>query len=171
MRQITLFGPLNQMHWQKSLLLAGALLLAFTSCSRADDPVVQVQASDPEMNAAIAKARQQLPHFWSTFSQPTKGESDFCIKVKIGDKGAVEYFWCVDIQRTGEKITAVVNNDPEIVKCVKLGQRVPVGEAEIADWLYMRDEKMVGNYTLRPLMKTMSKEERSKAEALLGESP
>jgi uncharacterized protein YegJ (DUF2314 family) len=30
---------------------------------------------------------------------------------------------------------------------------------------------MVGNYTLRPLMKTMNKEERSKAEALLGTLP
>jgi uncharacterized protein YegJ (DUF2314 family) len=155
----------------KFILLAGVLILASAVSGRADDPVVQVPASDPEMNAAIAKARQQLPHFWSTFSRPTKGESDFCIKVKIEDKGAVEYFWCADIERSGDKITAIVNNDPEIVKCVKLGQRIAITEHDIADWLYMRDQKMVGNYTLRPLMKTMNKEERSKAEALLGTLP
>lgn len=159
------------MRASKSILVALVLPLTSVTLCRADDPVIQVRASDPEMNTAIATARKKLPIFWRAFAQPGKGQSDFCIKVKVEDNGAVEYFWCVDIQQSQKKITALINNDPEVVKCVKLGQRITVREEDIADWLYMQDEKMVGNYTLRPLMKTMSADERKKAEALLGDLP
>ena len=38
------------------------------------------------MNAAIAKARETLPHFWQVFEKHGRGESDFALKVKITDK-------------------------------------------------------------------------------------
>ncbi len=45
--------------------------------------------------------------------------------------------------------------------------RIP--EADISDWLYMRNGKMVGNYTLRALFKNMSPEEVREAKKRLGE--
>ena len=38
---------------------------------------------------------------------------------------------------------------------VKIGDRIEIPEADITDWLYMRDGKMVGNHTLKPLFKQM----------------
>jgi uncharacterized protein YegJ (DUF2314 family) len=149
----------------KSLfVLAGvAFALTFvTSCSShrsTDDKTINVSADDPEMNAAIEKARSSLPGFWQIYDTRPNGESDFCLKVKITDKDQVEHFWVINIERKDGKIFGTINNDPDIVKNVKLGDRITVNEADISDWLYIRNEKMVGNYTLRVLLKTMPKDE------------
>ena len=55
------------------------------------------------------------------------------------------------------------------VKSVKMGERIEVPEEKISDWLYMRDGKMVGNYTVRPLLKTMAVEEAATVKAMLAE--
>jgi uncharacterized protein YegJ (DUF2314 family) len=39
--------------------------------------------------------------------------------------------------------------------------------ANISDWLYMRDGKMVGNETLRPLLKTMPADEAEKLRSMM----
>jgi len=36
------------------------------------------------------------------------------------------------------------------VKTVKGGERIPIKEPDIVDWLYMKDGKMIGNYASRP---------------------
>jgi len=48
-----------------------------------------------------------------------------------------------------------INNDPNTVANVKLGDRIEIPESDISDWLYMRDGKMVGNLTLKPLFREM----------------
>jgi uncharacterized protein YegJ (DUF2314 family) len=147
------------------------LLPSLSSCSgSADkDKVVSVAADDSEMTAAIAKARRLLPQFWQTFDRREHGEKDFCLKVKITDKDKVEHFWVVDIERKDEKIFGTVNNDPEIVHNVKIGDRISIPEGDISDWLYMRDDKMVGNYTLRVLFKQMSASEVEKYKKMLAD--
>jgi uncharacterized protein YegJ (DUF2314 family) len=143
-----------------------------TSCSRhqsKDDQTISVHEDDAEMNAAIAKARCSLTNFWQIYDKRDHGESDFSLKVKIHDKDKVEHFWVVDLQRRDAKIFGTINNDPDIVQNVRIGERIEVNEAEISDWLYMRDGKMVGNYTLRVLFKQMSKEDVEKYKQMLAD--
>ena len=54
-----------------------------------------------------------------------------------------------------------------MVTNVKEGQKWSVKKSEISDWMFMRDGKMHGNYTMRPLLKTMSEEEAAKFKSLL----
>jgi uncharacterized protein YegJ (DUF2314 family) len=141
-----------------TVLLIGSL----SSCSRQsrEDRIINVEANDAEMEAAIATAREKLPQFWQVFTHPEKGESDFSLKVRIKDGHGTEHFWVTEIERKEDgKIFGVINNDPEIVKNVKLNERVAVPEENISDWLYTRDGKMVGNYTLRVLFKQMPPKE------------
>ncbi len=138
------------------LLLLGLLpLLAPVFAADGEDRTVTVASEDAEMNAAIAKARELLPHFWKTFEAPKRGESKFCLKLRITDKNGAEHFWLSNIERKDGKIKGTIDNDPTIVKSVKNGQRVEVPEADISDWLYLREEKMVGCYTLRAMFKKM----------------
>lgn len=123
------------------------------------------------MASAIAAARLKLPHFWKVRAATANGESDFSLKVRIEDGEKVEFFWCVDIKAKNGVVTGEIGNDAEIVKSVHLGQRITIKEADIADWLYIRDGKMIGNYTVRPLMKSMSKEELDFLKGKLGELP
>jgi uncharacterized protein YegJ (DUF2314 family) len=140
-------------------LLAALLLVALTACSEhhnsIDDPTTAVAEDDAEMNAAIAKGRDTLPQFWEVFAKPDAGDYGFSLKVKITDPHGAEYFWVNALERHDGKLTGVINNDPDTVTSVKLGDKIEIREADIRDWLYMRGGKMVGNRTLRPLLKHM----------------
>jgi hypothetical protein len=45
----------------------------------AQDKVVEFSSDDPEMNAAIEKARSRLPEFWMKFAAPGPGEEGFSL--------------------------------------------------------------------------------------------
>ena len=141
------------------------------ACSRSGssyaDRTINVEGDDAEMVAAIAKARESLPHFWQVFGHPERGENDFALKVKISDTYGDEHFWAIDIERQDGKITGTINNDPNIVRSVKFGDRIAIPEADISDWLYMREGKMVGNFTLRILFKQMPQKEVEAYKAIM----
>jgi len=153
---------------QITLLLLGVSLSLLTACSK-QDKVINVESDDPEMNAAITKARSTLLQFWQVFEKPEHGESDFSLKVKITDKKGTEHFWATDIKRRDGKIMGTINNDPNIVSSVKLGDRIEIPEADISDWLYMRDGKMVGNSTLKPLLKQMPAAEAERLKKMMAD--
>jgi uncharacterized protein YegJ (DUF2314 family) len=149
------------------LIAVGLALLA--GCSK-KDKTFGVTADDPEMTAAIASARETLPQFWQVFAKPEHGETNFALKVKITDSNGVEHFWAVDIERRPDgKVMGTVNNDPDIVKNVKLGDRIEIPEANISDWLYVRDGKMVGNRTVRPLLKQMPPADAERIRKMLAD--
>ncbi|TAL05466.1 MAG: DUF2314 domain-containing protein [Verrucomicrobia bacterium] len=139
-------------------LMATAVLGFLTGCSNRSTGV-DLGADDPEMATAVAKARATLPDYWQLFEHPEHGESDFSLKVEVSDKHGTEHFWVVDPQRKDGKIFGTVDNDPELVKNVKAGDRIQVDEQAISDWGYVRDGKMHGKYTLRVLMKHMPAKE------------
>ena len=144
------------------------ILALLSGCSK-QDKVVSVADDDPEMLAAIAKARDTLPEFWTVFDKREHGESGFAMKVKITDKSGSEHFWATDLERRDGKIMGTINNEPNIVSTVKLGERIVIPESDISDWLYLRGGKMVGNETLKPLLKTMSASEVARAKALMAD--
>jgi uncharacterized protein YegJ (DUF2314 family) len=153
------------------LLLSFVLALTVfgTGCSKktSSDRVIDVKDDDPDMVAAIGKGRATLPEFWKKFEHPDPNESDFNLKVRIKDQYGTEYFWLNNLEKHNNVTSGVINNEPEIVKCVKLGQRIPIPEEDIADWLYMRRGKIVGNYTVRALFKTMSPEEVKECKRMM----
>jgi uncharacterized protein YegJ (DUF2314 family) len=150
------------------IALVAVLVTLHSACSKRDE-VVNVKSDDPEMVAAIAKAREALPQFWQVFDKRERGESDFSLKVKITDKRGTEHFWATGIERRDGKMMGTISNDPNIVASVKLGDRVEISEADISDWLYMRDGKMVGNETLRPLLKMMPAAEAEKLKKIMAD--
>ncbi len=148
-------------------LLAIILFVTFFfGCSKSDK-VYLVSKDDAEMNEAIAKARETLPQFWQSFKHPQIGEYGFSLKVKITDKNEVEHFWVVDIQQKDGELYGTINNDPEKVRSVKIGDRIQIPTQDISDWTYLRNHKMVGNYTLRLLVKRMSPDEAEKCKLIL----
>lgn len=165
--RLTTKSSVNSIH----NIILGALLAILTllsACSKRDK-AVSVAKDDPQMLAAIAKARETLPQFWTVFDKRERGESGFSLKVKITDKSGSEHFWATDLERRDGKIMGTINNDPNIVSTVKLGDRIVIPGSDISDWLYMRDGKMVGNETLKPLLKAMPASEVARAKALMAD--
>jgi uncharacterized protein YegJ (DUF2314 family) len=155
-----------------SCLIAVLLVSLLSSCSdkTSIDKTTGVSADDAEMNAAIAEARRTLPQFWKVFDKPEHGEKNFCLKVAIKDKGETEHIWMADITRTNDGIFGTVGNDPEFVHNVQFKQRASISQDQISDWLYLRaDGKMVGNYTLRVLLKKMPSSEADQYKPTLAD--
>ena len=130
------------------------------------DRTIAVSSEDRDMNAAIAKARATLPAFYRRWKHPAKGETQFCLKVKITAGDDTEHFWLVDLKGVPGKVSGVINNDPEFVHTVSLGQRIPIPNEHISDWMYVRKGKIVGNLTARALFRHMPPDELRKLKNL-----
>jgi uncharacterized protein YegJ (DUF2314 family) len=147
------------------LLLLLLLILSGCSTNDAPDTLIEGGYDEEEMEAAIARARSEVDSFITEMSKGTG--TDFSVKVAIEDKDETEHFWLKDIVYRKGKFEGVIDNDPGMVSNVKRGQKWSVKKSEISDWLFMRDGKMHGNYTLRPLLKTMPEEKAAKLKSML----
>ena len=130
------------------------------------EKVISIPSDDTEMTAAIAKARAGLSDFWKAHDKPGAGEKDFALKVAVTEKGQTEHFWLIDVVRKDGKLSGTINNDPQFVQSVKPGQRYEFTVEAVSDWLYMRNGRMVGNETMRPLLKRMPKEQAASYKAM-----
>lgn len=128
-----------------------------------DDKTILVGEDDPEMNAAIAKARASLTTFWTALELQPPGTESFSLKVAITDGDQVEHFLTRNVERKDGKIFAEIDNAPQFVSNVAFGQRIEVPEADISDWMFWRNGKVVGGETLRVLLKRMTPEEKKEA--------
>ena len=146
------------------VLAAPAAVLAQDSTS------IKVPNEDQEMNEARDKARGLLEHFWEKFTNPGPDDTGFAIKVALPHgRNNTESIWTKDIERKDGKISAVINNLPHDVKTVRLGERIEVADAQISDWMYMRAGKIVGNFTMRPLLKRMPPQDAARYRTMLAD--
>ena len=137
------------------------LILMCCSCSKRPNTLIEGGYDEQEMDAAIARARKEVDSFITELSN--RNGTDFAVKARIVDKDEIEHFWLTDIVYRNEKFEGVIGNEPGLVTNVKFGQKWSVKKSEISDWMFMREGKMYGNYTVRPLLKTMPQD---KAEAI-----
>ena len=153
---------------QIALLLVAVVVTLLTACSKRDK-VVGIGDDDPEMAAAIPKARQTLPQFWQVFDKREHGESNFVLVVRITDKGRIEPFFATDFERRDGKTMVTISNAPKIVASVKLGDRIEIPEADITDWQYMRDGKYVGMTTFKVWFKRMPADQVEQAKKMMAD--
>lgn len=153
------------------LTLAIVLLPAATPSARAQDSsYIRIPNATAEMEEAKAKARATLPQFWAKLEKPGADEDSFGLKVALPYGGnSTEHIWTKNIERNDGKIFGVINNRPRDVKTVRLGQRIEIGESQISDWMYTRSGKIVGNFTLRPMLSKMPPEDAARYRATLAE--
>lgn len=151
----------------KSLLLFALVLFSFCGCKGRDKPDTLVESGydQKEMDEAIARARKEVDAFIAELASP-KG-SEHAVKAPIQDAGKTEHFWLSNVTYQNETFEGTINNEPGVVNNVKLGQKWKVAKAEISDWMYMLNDKMHGNYTMRPLLQTLPKDQAEQLRAML----
>jgi len=129
------------------------------------DGVTVVDKDDPAMLAAFDKARGETDNFIAIMAAGTGGS--YSVKVAVTDNDQTEYFWLDNLTYANGVFSGTIANEPELVKNVKMGDHIDVKKEAIYDWLYMKDGKMYGNYTVRVLLPKMSKEDADKVRAML----
>lgn len=137
---------------------------AQTVLQRAErDELFLVPNEDPQMAAAMRKARASLKDFLAIAKKPGEKMEGFAVKVAVHDRGRGEYFWILPFEQKGDRFTGQINNTPRSVRNVTNGQTISFSESEIADWMYMDDGKMKGNYTVCALL---VREPKAEADAV-----
>ena len=146
------------------LLLGCLISIMIAGCSGDPETLVRDGYDDAEMTAATERAISEVDAFIADLNS---GRSEnYAVKAPIEDAGETEHFWLIDVKFAGGKFTGTINNEPGMVSNVKLGQQWTLGKTEISDWMYMRDGKMYGNYTLRPLLATMPEDQAEEFRAM-----
>jgi uncharacterized protein YegJ (DUF2314 family) len=140
------------------ILFAGIALPA-----HADDPLRSETrtntANEPEsynvpnqhaaMRKAVTNAQKTVRQFIDALEQPAPGETDFEVKKPFVQRGKIEHIWLSDVKFLGGRFQGTVDNVPEEIKGLKLGQVVSVNPDEISDWMYIKSGRLVGGYTIR----------------------
>jgi uncharacterized protein YegJ (DUF2314 family) len=129
------------------------------------DTLIESGYDEEEMEAAIARARREVDSFIAELAKPT-GENH-AVKVPITDQDDTEHFWLIDVSYSDGEFAGTINNEPGIVSNVRIGDKRKVKKSEISDWMFMQDGKMYGNYTLRPLLAAMPKDEAERYRSML----
>lgn len=139
------------------LAMMAAMLLATSAIAQ---NITQVANENAAVNAAITEAQAKLPVFFERLQKPRPGDSGFSVKIRydVGNNSG-EHIWAADPVRAGDAITATISNVPRDIKNLAKGDRVTVPIARITDWLYVRDGKYHGAYTVRALLPFMKKDE------------
>jgi uncharacterized protein YegJ (DUF2314 family) len=137
-----------------------------------DPPMIDVRAADVEMNAAIAKARSMLPKFWASYAAPKPWETGHSLKVRFTNStDSVEHIWMVELRKIADhRYSGRFANVPQCLPGKREGDVAEFEEADISDWLFVRNGKVVGGETIKPLFKSMPKDDADAFRARM-ESP
>ena len=143
--------------WMKTLL-ASALLIVLAGLSTSQAQITTVPNSEASVNAAIDRAKADLPIFFARLAKPDPGDSGFSVKIRYDTTkpNSGEHIWANEVVRSGDMITATISNQPRDIPHLKYGQRVTVPIAHVTDWMYVRGGKYYGAYTVRALLPFMS---------------
>jgi len=132
---------------------------------RENEPdIYNVESSDIEMNEAIKKAQKTLDSFEIAIQNNSRVFTFFGLKKRFEENGNIEHIWIGNIINSNGKFYGIVDNLPEKITNVKLGDTVEINKNEISDWMYVKNSKLHGGYTIRLLVKRMSESERQDFE-------
>ena len=126
------------------------------------DNVYSVDGDDEQMNSAIEKAVKSYDEFLRKFDNPDGNSSDFSVKMMFSYADGNEHMWLNDLFRKEYKLYGVLDSDPITVTSVKAGDTVAIAKEKISDWMYLRNDTLVGGYTIRALYNKMSEKEKIK---------
>jgi uncharacterized protein YegJ (DUF2314 family) len=126
-----------------------------------DLPIVKVTSDDVDMNAAIARARDKLPTFWASYDAPKPSETGHGLKVRFAvGADRFEHIWMSDVEKLPDgNFSGRFANEPSDLPGKDEGDQVEFKLADITDWLFIRNEKIVGGETIKLLLKSMPKEQ------------
>jgi uncharacterized protein YegJ (DUF2314 family) len=162
-----------------SLLLILPFCLGFLYFSKPGDVVVRrpgepdiyrVPKADLAMNSAMAQARASLDPFLAEVQSPHPGAS-YSLKARFDDGRNVEHIWLINLRTAGGQISGEINNAPERIKTVSLGQRVVVPRARVSDWLIVANGRYRGGFTVRVLRSRMPRAEQRQLDQEMGLTP
>jgi uncharacterized protein YegJ (DUF2314 family) len=131
--------------------------------------VINVPTGSAEMSAANAKARATLPAFWASYEASKPSETGHTLKVRFSNKtNNGEHIRMAEVKELADgRYSGRLANEPRYLPGKRVGDLVEFKEADMFDWTFMRDGKMVGGETIRVLLKSLPKADADALRARL----
>lgn len=120
-----------------------------------------ISDDDKAMDRAVTKARESLGFFLAALKAHKPDSTAFEVKKCCVDGDNVEHVWIGNITWDGKVFHGRVDNDPLDVHNIKLGQRVTVAPADVTDWMFVKDGKLMGGFTTRVFYSRLSSDEKT----------
>ena len=120
------------------------------------------------MNEAIKKSRLTFDTFLTTFKNKKRNQTGFSVKMPFPTNDGAEHIWLVNIESKGGKLFGQVDNVPESVTSISLGDEIEIDRNKISDWFYVEDNKLIGGLTIRVLRDRMSPAEKKQFDREIG---
>ena len=119
---------------RRQRIIVAVFVLVVAGCNKKPpvDKVTYVADDDPQMNAAMEKARSSVNKFVAALRSPKPGQSGFAVKMAFTDSNGTKHMWLSPVSYDGKSFHGTVNNEPEKVKSVKIGQKVSVEPSKIS---------------------------------------
>jgi uncharacterized protein YegJ (DUF2314 family) len=125
---------------------------------------VAVPTDDGALESATREARGSLDRFIRALSQPGPGQSDFSVKVPVREGKGIHYMWLQQVSFDGSNFSGLLGPDAAEIKGHSPGERVTIASPEIADWMFVENEKLVGGFSLREIRNHLSGAAREQFE-------
>jgi uncharacterized protein YegJ (DUF2314 family) len=127
---------------------------------RGQPAVVQVSDDDDTMNRAINEARATVDQFIAALNAPQPSQQAFSVKLLVSDGQHSEHMWVTPVRYEQGKFFGQINNVPDLVRGVTLGDEVSVPANEISDWMFVDRGRLIGGFTIRVLRDGLSPGEK-----------
>jgi uncharacterized protein YegJ (DUF2314 family) len=146
----------------------GVLAQTEKSETTAEPTIYDVDSGDAEMNEAIRKSRLSFDEFLADFKSKKASQRNFSVKMPFATEYGAEHIWLTNMEMKDGKLFGIVDNLPQSVNTVRLGDVVEIDRDKISDWFYIDGEKLVGGLTIRVLRDRMKSAERKRFDRTLG---
>jgi uncharacterized protein YegJ (DUF2314 family) len=148
------------------LVILALCLLTFACIPTATPTSVpltpKAPATNAELDAAIAQARDSLTTFTSTIATPHADRTFVAVKVRFFSPDASSQdIWVDEVTYKDGVFRGSMGDDIPSLK-LEMGEKITVKETDIVDWMIVQDGKLMGGYTIRLAVKQMSPEERER---------
>lgn len=135
------------------------------------DEVYTVGSDDDEMNQAILKAKQTYPEFLTALHSEDSLNHAHAVKMRFdfgSEKTNAEHMWLGDLFFRDSVLFGILNSDPVEILSVKNGDTLEIKKEKLSDWMYIRDNRLMGGYTIKVLYNKMTSEEKKQFDEEMG---
>ena len=156
-------------------LTSMALLFAAAASGQATVPNTHVMAAaDTAYDAAAKEGRRTLPTFLAKWRAKPEGYAAFRVKAafRTDDGRGEEDLWFepVSVAANGA-LTGRLSDRATRIGALKAGGQVTVLADRVVDWMYVKDRRMFGQFTMRAQLGRMPPAQRAQYEAILSPTP
>jgi uncharacterized protein YegJ (DUF2314 family) len=144
-----------------SIILASCTDTPMKVIERGNEPgIYQVQDDDVGMNNAISSAISALNQFDSAYINNHFDTSTFALKVKLSTTTGFEHIWATSISMDKGDYYGEIDNLPSMLTKVKLGDKLKISKADISDWMYSDNGRLIGGFTIKEIRSRMTGQEK-----------